>query len=544
MKRALILVLISLPLAKPAANGQEQWIRIGSRNFDLFTSAQERDGRDLIKVFEQIRGFFEKASPVPLLEQFPVRIIAFGSAEQFRPYAPHALSIAFATSNLKSDYIVMQDASPESYGIAVHEYVHLLVRHSGLRVPLWVNEGWADVYSTLRPVRGGVAVGDLIEARVETLGAGKWLSFDELTSVTTKSPNYTEANRVGMFYAESWALVHMLFLSPEYSENFPKFLIALHRGSSAAEAVQMAWGRSKDQVFDDLRNYFGRKKLYGRVFEAPLGKSERDMTVTKLDAFDSRLMIADLKATIGRKAEARTDYEELAQMRPGSPAVAEALGYLDGSREEFEKAFAAGDGDPRMCYTLGMMERDGHRPEQAIAAFERAVRSKPDYADALLQLGLMRVSVRQFDAAIQTLMSIGKVSPIHATPLFTALAYAYFETGDLDKARANALTAKKWATDPRETHGIDVMLGIVEARAKGPFAPRPGEKTERAEGVLQAVECSGGQNRMVFDGRADEEGLRTARREGRRVHPHRRRPGAAVGLRAAGTASVGCGLRN
>lgn len=500
MLRAAIAVLFALPLAAPADEPKDHWIRFDTPELEVFTSAPEGAGRELLERFEQIRGFFQKAAPVPPLEQFPVRIIAFAEKEQFRPFAPRAGTAAYFTASRKTDYIVMQDAEPESYGLAVHEYMHLLVKHSGLRLPVWLNEGWAEVYSSLRPVRGGVAVGDLIPGRVRDLEIQRWLDFDTLTSITTESPTYIS----GIFYAESWALAHMLFLSPEYSPNFPKFLIALHRGAGSADALREAWGRSPDQVIADLHSYLGRKKLYGRIFEAQLGKAERHVGVSKLDGFDARLLLADLKATIGQREGAQLDYEELGRMQPENPRVGESLGYLawakhdtEGAREAFEKAFAGGDSDARMCFELGLLERDAHQPEKAVAALERAVHSKPDYADALLQLGLMRVAARQYQTAIDTLMSIKTVTPVHATPLFTALAYAYFETGDLDRARNNALTAKKWALAEKQSSGVEVLLGMIDARAKSPFAPKPGEKTERVEGTLEAIECAGSGNRLV-----------------------------------------------
>jgi tetratricopeptide (TPR) repeat protein len=501
MNRAAIAVLLALPLGLSAAEPGERWIRIDTPEFELFTSAPEREGRDLLARFEQIRAFFLKASPVPLLEQFPVRIIAFGAKEQFRPYSPIAQNVAYATSSRRTDYIVMQDAEPTSYRFAVHEYMHLLVKHSGLRLPVWLNEGWAEVYSTMRPVRGGVAVGDLAPERVRDLGSAPLLDFNTLTSVTEQSQRYT----TGIFYAESWALVHMLFLSPEYAENFPKFLVAIHRGASAEEACSEAWGKAPEQVITDLRSYLDRKKLYGRVFEAPLGKAEGGAVVTKIDEFESRLMLADLRATIGQRRDAQADYDDLAAMRPGDPRLDESLGYflwsvkdMAGAREHFEKAFAAGDADARMCFELSLLERDAHQTEKSIAALERAVRSEPRYGDALLQLGLMRVATRQYQTAIESLTSIHKVTPVQATPLFSALAYAYFETGNLEKARDAALTAKRWALLQKEASGVDSLLAIIDARAKSPFAPRPGEKVVRAEGTLQEIDCSGGSNQLTI----------------------------------------------
>ena len=501
MNRAVIAALFLLPGALSAAEPGERWIRFDTPEFELFTSAPEREGRDLLARFEQIRAFFLKASPVPLLEQFPIRIVAFGAKDQFRPYSPIAQNVAYATSSRRTDYIVMQDAEPTSYRFAVHEYMHLLVKHSGLRLPVWLNEGWAEVYSTMRPVRGGVAVGDLAPERVRDLASAPLLDFHTLTSVTEHSPKYS----TGIFYAESWALVHMLFLSPEYAENFPKFLVAIHRGASAEEACGEAWGKSPAEIITDLRSYLDRKKLYGRVFETPLGKAEGGAVVSKVDEFDSRLMLADLKATIGQRREAEADYEDLTAMQPGNPRLAESLGYfrwsthdLAGAREYFEKAYAAGDADPRMCFELSLLERDAHQPDKSIAALERAIRSEPRYGDALLQLGLMRVAAGQYRTAIESLMSVRKVTPVQATPLFSALAYAYFETGNLEKARDAALTAKRWALLQKEASGVDSLLAIIDARSKSPFAPRPDEKVSRAEGTLQEIECSSGSNRLAI----------------------------------------------
>ena len=41
----------------------------------------------------------------------------------------------------------------------------------GLKIPLWLNEGWADVYSTLRPMGKETAVGDLLEDRMRILAS-------------------------------------------------------------------------------------------------------------------------------------------------------------------------------------------------------------------------------------------------------------------------------------------------------------------------------------------------------------------------------------
>ena len=45
-----------------------------------------------------------------------------------------------------------------------------------------------------------------------------------------------------MFYAESWALVHMLNLAPDYREHLPQYVMLLANGTDAPEAFRMAFG--------------------------------------------------------------------------------------------------------------------------------------------------------------------------------------------------------------------------------------------------------------------------------------------------------------
>jgi tetratricopeptide (TPR) repeat protein len=506
MRRAAIALLLAAGWPAAAADdaAKDKWVRLSTANFELYTTAGEKTGRETIQYFEQVRGFFQKASPVGLPPEFPLRIVVFKNREQFLAYTANPIEAAYYVAGDRHDTIAIADPSPATYPLAIHEYMHLLIRHSGLRLPVWLNEGWADVYSTLRPVRGGVAVGDLIPARVQALASGDLLPFETLTSVDSSSPDYNEASRAGMFYGESWALAHMLYLAPDYSAGFGKFVMALDRGKTAAEACRIAWDKSSDEVFGDLKNYFARKKLYGRVFETMLGKTEEQPAVSPVSPFDARLMLADLLAAIGRIDKATEQYQALEQQQPGQPAVARSLGYLalesrdaPGARSWFEKAFEEGESDARMCFKLASMEREANAPaDRIIAPLQRAVESKPDYTDAQLQLGIVQVAVRDFAPAIQTLLSIRRITPAYATPLFTSLAYAYLRTGDLEQARKNLDAARKWAANPTETSGVDRLAGLIDARSKGPLAPQPGERTVRVSGVLETVDCRPGGTRL------------------------------------------------
>ncbi len=496
--------LIALCAALPVC-AADHWERLGTPDFEIYSNAGDAAARKALNHLEQVRGFFLKASPLPLLDVFPARVVVFKTLDQFRQYARTESERAFFVGGPQRDYIVMSD-SPDEYAYAIHEYMHLIVRHSGLHLPTWLNEGWSEVYSTLRPVSDGVAVGDLIEGRMKTLAAAEWLDLATLTSVTPQSPIYKDS-RVDVFYAESWALAHMLFLAPDYSPDFPKFLIAIHRGKTFDEACSIAWRKPPAQVYADLRGYFDRKKMYGRVFQAPLAKSAAPKESTALSEFDERLLLAELLTITNRRAEARAEYERLAAQFPDRYEVAESLGYFalnandrNAARQNFTRAFDAGDADPRMCLRLAILDREARQPLTRVAAeLERAVKSSPAYVDALLQLGVVRIAQRDYEKGIAALMKIDQIQPEQAAAVFSALSYAYFEQGDLDRARKNADTARRYVHTPAETVRLDSLVETIDSRAKSPFPPRPGEKTERVEGILREIDCKPGGNHMAAE---------------------------------------------
>jgi tetratricopeptide (TPR) repeat protein len=501
MRRAFAIIFLAMP-----ALAADHWIRITTPDFELYTTAGEKHGRETLRHFEQVREFFLKASPVRSTGDFPLRLYQFDTESQYKPFRPNESTVAFFVATPVRDYIVMGDRTFNDYGPAIHEYMHLIVRHSGLKLPTWLNEGWADVYSTLRPMGKDAAVGDLLPDRMKTLFTEKWLDFGTLASVDTGSPIYHETSRTGIFYAESWALAHMLYLSPEYKDNFGKFVMALHSGKSASEACEIAFGRSDGDVFKDLHAYLDRKRIYGRVFETELeSRKETATTSAAVPEFDARLALADLLVGIGRNDEAKIEYARLEKEQPERPDLAQSIGNFalwslrdkETARKYLAKAYDEGSADAQLCFNLAMLERAARQPlERIIAILERAAKSKPGYTEARVQLGLTQIDAREYPDAISTLVSIPTVNPQMAPLVFCGMAYAYVQTGELDTALRNAQTCRKWAKTELDTRRADRISRMVEARSKPSVAVRPGEKLQRIDGVARNLQCAPEGNRL------------------------------------------------
>ena len=182
----------------------------------------------------------------------------------------------------KRDYIVMSSLSSDRHMTAVHEYIHLLVRHSGVDLPPWLNEGFAMLYATLEPVGKKAQVGAFHPGYQQTLLDNKWLDIATLTSVDHDSPHYNEKKRAGVFYAESLALVHMLSLSERYPrEEFPKLIGGLVGGNPADAAFQEIYGKSLEQVYKDLRAYMRRGRFFGILYDIKLAKAAEEPEVRR-----------------------------------------------------------------------------------------------------------------------------------------------------------------------------------------------------------------------------------------------------------------------
>jgi len=488
----LFAIILAAFLIRPA-RAAEQWVKLTTPNFELYTTAGEKKGREAILYFEQVRSFFLEASASKRASEFPVRIVAFRGEKQYQPYRLNDFATAYFTRGRNRDYIVMQDISGEHYPVAIHEYTHLILAHSGLKPPPWLNEGMAELYSTLTPVGKKTAIGDIIPGRARTLRTTQWIPLEVLTSADHKSPLYNERDRAGMFYAESWLLTHMLFFSPGYRQNFAKFLAAAGSGQSTDEACQAAFGKRLPEVQADLHQYAGSGNFLRAVFDVKLEKSAEDPDVSEATPFESGMVLADLLALTHRKEEAISAYQQLARSYADKPDVEESLGYLawqagdkEAARGHFARALAAGTKNARMCFDYAMLSRNGDALKESLPAFQKALELKPDYAEARVQFGLMLVNTRNFPEAIVQLNQVKKIDPDQAQWYFPALAFAYLQTGDKEKARENAEAAKKWAKTPQQLDHADALLRSLEARSTTARSLPPAEKVP----VIRHVERS------------------------------------------------------
>jgi len=517
---AAVLATVLLPRSAPAA---EQWLKLQSSHFELYTTAGEKKGREAVLYFEQVRDFFQRThGESKAMPSVPVRIIAFRSDKEFEPYRFNAASSAFYLEGYDRDYIVMRSISPEYYPVAVHEFTHLLVKHTGAELPIWFNEGLAELYSTLKPAGKKVLVGEVIPGRFYYLQQHKWLSLEALTSADHNSPYYNERDRAGIFYSESWALMHMLALSSEYRPQFSKFLNLLASGATATAAFWQAYAKTINQVQKDLEAYLRGTHFNAAVFDVKLEKSAEEPDILPATPLESGMMLADLLALTGKQEPAKEAYGRLAKEYANSREVEEGLAELawtgknpDEARRHFARAAELGSANPRLYFDYAMVLLELGEQGSAIASLKKAVDLDPDYQDAQRYLAYSLLQDRQYQQAMDHFGKVKHIKAEQASVFYHGIAYAEYHLEKFDDARKAAELAKKYARNLEETAAAEDMLRVLDRekerqttlgeRAAVPHpveqqaSENPKQLVRRADrppnasllGTLRQVDCTG-----------------------------------------------------
>ena len=227
----------------------QQWIRLTVPRFELLTTNRESDARAFLRMLEecpslQINGL---AGPEAHSDK-RIKVIAFQSKEEYAPYRLNENAFAHYLHGHLGDYIALQDIRREHYTAAIHEYVHFTIHQADLHVPLWLNEGLSDLYSSVRTTGQSSVVGQVLTQRWTTLQGQSWMKLKDLTPVKHDSSGYNDPRRVPLFYAESWALTHMLALGNGCSDRFPRFLKTMSSGAPVSEAMNSVYGKDLDQI--------------------------------------------------------------------------------------------------------------------------------------------------------------------------------------------------------------------------------------------------------------------------------------------------------
>jgi tetratricopeptide (TPR) repeat protein len=496
-----LLIAMAL-LAALRVHSGERWLHMRSPNFDLITNSGAGPARAALLRFELIRAVL-RSGVEPARSAPPVRIFLFASERDLRPYTPRGIArlSGYYAPGAERDYIAMF-ASGDLYRTVFHEYVHLYLEHAGPRLPLWWNEGTAELYSTLRFEGGRAFAGAPIPAHLRLLRSSDLLDLGTLFAVTRDSPLYSGGGK-SLFYAQSWAFAHMLTLDPRYRDSSREFVRRVTGGEAPERALEAVYHRTTAQALADLKQYVRQdafRELSLPVDDMPaLEKTEPEI----LGAVEAGLALSDLQVAVERTADAAEHLRQLAALDAQSPAVHERMAEVLLSRNqrgdalaEYERSIALGTASARVYFEAASLVRDaGGGAEQVEAYLLKAIELDSGFADARALLGLAYLGAgRDADAAVQ-LERAARLAPGKVW-IWQNLAVARYNLGDGAGGAEAARHARSLASTAEEIAMSEAALRLVEpgrpasaARDEVSKAWQNPQGDARLEGKLVRLDC-------------------------------------------------------
>lgn len=385
------------------------WLRLTGDRLEVLSGAGAATGREVLQRIGQIRHVIETRTGNPNLTPLPVRVVVFPSERVFAPFRIRDSAAGYYASGSDRDYIVMRADAPDLYRVVFHEYVHLVLHRAGVEAPAWFAEGTAEVYSTADLGSRDVRIGQPIPAHVGILKDSRLLPLTDLFRVNQNSLEYNERDKSGLFYAESWALVHMLNFAPSYRPEMPKFVDLLLAGTPAEEALQASFHRSPKQVFSDLTNYIDSGKFTGVSFPTPRFHAAGKAKPEPMGEADADLALADLLIAIHRPDPAEELLRKAAAKHSTNPVYETALGDValarkedQLAREHYESAMKLGSSSARLRLDYAMVLQElGSPNSEVVAALKEALRMDPDLKQAreLLETAELQMSTERLKIA-------------------------------------------------------------------------------------------------------------------------------------------------
>jgi tetratricopeptide (TPR) repeat protein len=463
-------VFLTLLSALPA---RADWLRLRGTHIELLTDAREKEGRRALNRLEQIRAIMPSSGNN---SDRDLRVVLFDSETEFREYAPGQMTSGFYQSGLERDYIVTY-AGGELPRVVTHEFVHFLLHQSPALLPHWFEEGTAELYSNAQINTKRVRIGKELEAHMNLLLARPWLTAAQMTAERLALPEKEQDidQAENMFYAESWALVHMLNLSPNYRDHMPQFVMLLATGTEGSEAFRMAFGRDFAKALAELPSYL--KKIRSVQLDIPPPMPFSAAQAEPVSAVDADLLRGDVALRRGLAQKARGLFDQAAREHPDSAAAQAGLGMLamtqnrpGDARRYLEKGLQLDDRDATILFEYALLERDaGAGNDRVRELLEKVVALNPNFGEAQLLLGVRATDDRNYDRAVAYLHDAARLLP-RQSYAWNALAYAQQRLGHYPEALDAAQRAVRTASTDEQEHAAEALRDALRDQVSGKVA--------------------------------------------------------------------------
>ena len=410
-----LLCTSALAIEPPREN--ERWTTLTINELTIYSSADDSTTRSVASGLVRLRDALGAVTQLKVRSPLPTRVFVFRDHRAFEVYCEAAMGRSKQLSGVflshrDGNHVLIDGSERGVDHVVYHELTHYFLRNTiSSEVPLWFNEGLAEFYSTFAEHKDSVDVGLPIEPHIAWLRSQPLIPLKQLFAVDHDSKEYHEGYREGVFYAESWALVHYMMIgNPARRTQLGTYVGLIASGKSIEEAFPAAFHTTYEDLERELRKYLrGFSMSYIRYALADLKANEVPAPAPlPRDALLAGLADLLMHTQTPRFDDAETFLHAALKANPSSAEAYAEMGVAKSWQRQhgeaetyFDKAVALGSRDalPYMLYGDSILRRleanvrsNGGPPSAADVAkardlFRKATELNPSSAIAFAGLG-------------------------------------------------------------------------------------------------------------------------------------------------------------
>ena len=338
---------------------EREWVEVRTEHFVVASALPQERSIELAVELENFRaaarlltniGRFEERVPTKVY-MLPQAVPELGFDGKINGYF---------LPGLRANYAVVMPSGAESDEVLKHEYVHFLIHNRGAQLyPTWMDEGFAEVLSTLRVNGQELEYGKPMTWRATSLLYDSWMPFASVLAL--RDTGSLSRDRGAMFYGQAWILMHYLMIGRKdahFTEQASAYLQRVENGEPSAQAFETAFGLT-------VRSLQTKLVRYARKFPYYRGKLAQPFP-----AVEPRVR--------------RMNTDEIAAALGG---LAFQCANLAAAQEYFDAALAANPNNGLALVGVADLHREAKRYDAAATLYEKAIALEPGNANHELDYG-------------------------------------------------------------------------------------------------------------------------------------------------------------
>jgi tetratricopeptide (TPR) repeat protein len=499
----------TLTQGAPATQSRDTWGSVRTNNLFIVGNAGEENLRQVAVWLEFFHSAFAQLVSRSVVDSsIPTTVVVFKDNASFVPFKPlyqgrPANVAGYFVPGQDRNYIALSIERGERGGrdplsTAFHEYVHQHLMKTAPGVPLWLNEGLAEFYGSLVQANGDAVLGAPIPSYIR-LGSRQLLPLTTLFTVGNNSPHYNEQDKNGLFYAQSWLLVHYLMMGDggRRQQQFKRFLNIAFAGDSTGKAVQDAFGVSLEVLEKDFGEYVHRGEFASQRIAAGNGPTGyAAMQRTAVSEGEANFYLGDLLLHIDREAEAEKYFNRATSLAPNFTQTYASLGLLNvrqkryaEARQHLQRATATPQSYLVHYLYAYLLSREGASGGESGGEYSpqnvrimrdqlaKAIKLAPEFADAYALLAMVNLATdEQLDEAVSLVKKAQRLAPSKLA-YGLLLAHIFVRQDAHDSARQTLEPLIRQTGDPKMRSDAQALLDSLDTTQAGSSRARSGPAT-------------------------------------------------------------------